>query len=422
MLSVQQTPFEDILVLLKISRIFLFKKTGKLKHERYKFMKIFFIFLFFLLFGLGLWLNFYFNRKIHLESSVVFEIEKGTGIKKTALDLAERKIIQYPRLFSRLFQVLSRGSKLKYGEYELRPGDSYRELIEKLTSGQNYQYQITFFEGDHQYKYASQLERRGLVSSREFLKLSEDQKFIKKLFLEFSPAFWKTTGLLNAPGEAFKSGKSDRQGQARAKGLLAQNSGSGWKQISQLPFGLEGYLFPDTYLFSKNDGAEKIIKTMVQRFFEKIKNIDFSQSELSPHQVVILASIVEKETGADFERPLISSVFHNRLKKKMKLQTDPTILYGILKKTGKETNNIRKKDILTPTGYNTYVIKGLPPGPISNPGIEAIKAVLKPRKSDKLYFVSKNDGTHVFSKNYRDHLRAVGKYQKKFKKRNGKSR
>ena len=341
---------------------------------------VFFVFLFFLASGAGLFLKSYLDQKIHLESPVIFEIKKGAGVKKIAFDLAQNKIIQYPSLFSGIFQILRRDSQLKYGEYELRPEDSYKTVIEKLTSGKNYQYQITFIEGDHQYKYADQLKKKGLVPSKEFLKWTEDQKFIKKLFLELSPGFWI-------------------------------------KESSPFPSSLEGYLFPDTYFFSKNDGTRTIIKAMVRRFFEKTKDLDFNRSKLSPHQVVILASIVEKETGMDFERPLISSVFHNRLRKKMKLQTDPTILYGILKKTGKETNNIRKKDILAPTEYNTYVIKGLPPGPISNPGVEAIKATLKPEKSDKIYFVSKNDGTHVFSRNYKDHMKAVWKYQKNLKMR-----
>jgi UPF0755 protein len=137
--------------------------------------------------------------------------------------------------------------------------------------------------------------------------------------------------------------------------------------------------------------------------------------------VITLASVVEKETGAPEERPVIASVFHNRLKKGMRLQSDPTILYGMLMKTGVMTKNIRKKDILAQTPYNTYTVRALPIGPIANPGKEAIKAVLNPGNTDFLYFVSRNDGTHVFSKTYEDHNKAVKAYQLNHRARKGKS-
>ncbi len=343
-------------------------------------MKKFFvliIFPVFLLLGLKGLVYYYLNCKLHLQSSVVFEIQKGMGLGQLAIDLSQRNIIHYPILFSKIGQYYGYDLKIKYGEYKINPGDTYEDLLKKIVKGDNYQYEITFVEGDHQYKYARQLQKRGLTTVKEFLELSKNREFIKTLF----------------QGKQF---------------ALNQSS-------------LEGYLFPDTYFFSKSDGAEKIIRTMVERFFDKVGKLDFSKTHLSLHQVVTLASIVEKETGVGFERPLISSVFHNRLRKKMKLQTDPTIIYGILDKMGKEINNIRKKDILTPSSYNTYVIEGLPPGPVSNPGLESVKAVLNPDKSEYLYFVSKNDGTHVFSRTYREHLGAVEKYQKNSKMRRGKS-
>jgi UPF0755 protein len=126
------------------------------------------------------------------------------------------------------------------------------------------------------------------------------------------------------------------------------------------------------------------------------------------HQVVTLASIIEKETGAAFERPLIASVFHNRLKKGMRLESDPTVIYGITDYDG----NITKKHLVTRTPYNTYKIKGLPPGPIANPGKNALEAALYPEKTNFLFFVSKNDNTHYFSTNYDEHVRAVRKYQR----------
>ena len=183
---------------------------------------------------------------------------------------------------------------------------------------------------------------------------------------------------------------------------------------------LEGYLYPNTYDFNENTPAESVIKTMVREFHKKTQELDFSKSpsSLSKHEVVILASIVEKETGAKRERPIIAGVFHNRLKKKIRLQSDPTTIYGIFENFN---GNLRKIHLQQKTPYNTYRINGLPHGPISNPGIDSIKAVLRPTKHNYLYFVSKNDGTHVFSSTYKEHLSAVTKHQKNRRNRMGKS-
>ena len=139
---------------------------------------------------------------------------------------------------------------------------------------------------------------------------------------------------------------------------------------------------------------------------------------LSRHQAVILASIVEKETGQAGERALIASVFYNRLWKKMRLQSDPTILYGMmLEQKGIMPLNIRKKDILRKTPYNTYRVSGFPAGPISNPGKDSLRAVFAPARSAFLYFVSRNDGSHIFSTHYREHEKAVDRYQRKRRKK-----
>jgi UPF0755 protein len=173
---------------------------------------------------------------------------------------------------------------------------------------------------------------------------------------------------------------------------------------------LEGYLFPDTYYFPRPAAPETIISAMVQNFWsvftdEMKKRAD--QMNLSIHKTVTLASIIEKETGVATERPLISSVFHNRLKKRMRLESDPTVIYGIEDFDG----NLTRKHLKTYTPYNTYRIKGLPPGPIANPGKEAIEAALYPAESDYLFFVSRKDRTHHFSTNLSDHNKAVRRYQ-----------
>jgi UPF0755 protein len=175
---------------------------------------------------------------------------------------------------------------------------------------------------------------------------------------------------------------------------------------------LEGYIYPDTYNFAKGTKPEDIFKIMVQRLRENFDQSLRKRAEelgMTENEVLTLASIIEKEAVFDRERPIISAVYHNRLKKNMKLQADPTVLYGI-KKTG---NRITKNDLKRITPYNTYVINGLPPGPIASPGIKSIKAALYPADVDYLYFVSKNDGTHYFSRTGKEHMRAVMLYQRK---------
>jgi UPF0755 protein len=174
---------------------------------------------------------------------------------------------------------------------------------------------------------------------------------------------------------------------------------------------LEGYLFPDTYHVLREMDPEDVIRMMVHRF-RKVFGPDFSQgaSELGipERDVVILASIIEKETSLPEEKPLISAVFHNRLKKKFPLQSDPTVIYGIRNFNG----NLTKEDLLRPTPYNTYLQAGLPPTPICNPGRDSLRAAVRPAPVPYLYFVSKNDGSHYFSSDIEEHNRAVWKYQK----------
>ena len=182
---------------------------------------------------------------------------------------------------------------------------------------------------------------------------------------------------------------------------------------------LEGYLFPDTYNISKPVSPKTLIKLMIHRFLTVYPNLSGQPPiKLSRHEIVTLASIVEKETGAPQERNLIAGVFYNRLKQNMRLESDPTILYGMTKEQNKLIElNIRKKDILKKTPYNTYRINGFPAGPISNPGVKSLQAVFTPQNSDFLYFVSRNDGTHVFSTNFKAHQKAVNRYQKNLLKK-----
>ena len=235
------------------------------------------------------------------------------------------------------------------------------QVLEILRKGFVILHSVTIPEGFTRDQIADALTDKGLADKKRFLELTED------------------------------------------KVLLRQNGISGPS--------FEGYLFPDTYHFSRGLNPSTLIDVMVKRFWQMAGPLRERAAALGMkmEQVVILASIVEKETGEPTERPAIASVFLNRLSRGMRLESDPTVIYGLKDFDG----NLRKNDLTRETPYNTYVIKGLPPGPIASPGLDAIKSVLYPAQTDYLYFVSKNDGSHYFSKTLAEHNRAVEIYQKR---------
>ena len=299
----------------------------------------------------------------------VFTIAPGQGFAHINGALERKGFISSARLFHRYVQYKALTTKFRAGDYKIVPGLNMADVASLLTSGIAIALEVTIPEGKNLYETALILEEKGIVkSAQDFISLCEDPIFLK------------------------------------AKGLEGRSC--------------EGYLYPDTYRFSPSTPAKTVIERLYGVFREKTHHLDFSRSRLDPHEIVILASIVEKETGAPWERPLIAGVFHNRLKKKMRLQSDPTTIYGI---RSRYKGNLRKADLLEKTPYNTYRIPGLPVGPIANPGLASLEAVLEPAKHDYLYFVSKNDGTHVFSATYRQHNQAVKKYQKNRAARQGKS-
>ena len=249
-----------------------------------------------------------------------------------------------------------------------------REVLDVLAEGKSVIHLVTFPEGYNLYEMTQTLNDKWEGRGDEFLEAARDKGLIKELL-----------------------------------------------KLDAISF--EGYLFPDTYSLTKYTSAKEIIKMMVNRFNKTYEEIISEESKLKMdrHDHVIFASVVEKETGAPEERPMISSVFHNRLRKKMRLQSDPTIIYGHWVKTGEYLKNIRRKHIKAPTAHNTYSVKALPIGPVSNPGKESLRAALNPVESDYLYFVSRNDGTHVFSKTLKQHNAAVREWQLNRKNRQGKS-
>ena len=307
------------------------------------------------------------------EEKVVFEVPYGATFVQVAHRLAEQGLVRSYIRFRIFAKITGQESRLKSGEYQLDKGMTPQKILSVLASGKSIMYPVTFPEGTNIFDMAQTLEKRGFYKASDFLKSCRDPETIKKLL-----------------GEALPS--------------------------------LEGYLFPDTYHLTKFTPLDELLSSMVQKFKTAYADIAPTATvRLTQHQAVTLASVIEKETGAGEERPLISSVFHNRLAKGMKLQSDPTIIYGIWVETGEMKANITKADILHPTEYNTYTVARLPVGPIANPGKEALAAALRPSQSEYFYFVSKNNGTHVFTKTYQDHLKAVRSFQLDPEARKGKS-
>lgn len=174
---------------------------------------------------------------------------------------------------------------------------------------------------------------------------------------------------------------------------------------------LEGYLYPKTYTITEDMSVKDLVRIMVNNFSRVYEGLSRSRSYFSRHEVVTLASMVEQESLKDWEKPRIASVFHNRLQIGMRLQSDPTVYYGILRQTGVKPSRLYKSDFKEYTSYNTYKVEDFPAGPISNPDRTSLQAVLKPEKTSYYYFVSQNDGTHAFNREYEDHLEDVRYYR-----------
>ena len=311
-------------------------------------------------------------------------IEPRTSLAKIARLLAERGVIAHPSWFS--FYANERGlsQKIRAGQYTFSSAMTPRQVLDKLVAGVPIEeVAVTIPEGKNLLQVAELLGASGICASEEVVTLARDPAFARKL---------------EVPGDT-----------------------------------LEGYLFPDTYRFARGTPAQRVLTQMVKRAHDVLAEVEAAHESgqaalkksmrFGDREIVIMASLIEKETGQAEERPRIASVFFNRLKlatfQPHLLQTDPTIIYGCtvpLKKSPacqKFDGRIRRihlEDKDNP--YNTYTHTGLPPGPISNPGKDALTAVLAPEKSSFLYFVSKNDGTHQFSKTRAEHEAAVDKYQK----------
>jgi len=289
-----------------------------------------------------------------------FEIKKGSNIKRVAADLESAGIIKPAWQFQLLAKVKKQENKIKAGEFSIEPGMTAEAVLDRFVSGRTISFNSSIVEG---------FQFRELVK-----KIKSDPNLVQTL----SDADY--ADIMNKIGSKHKNP--------------------------------EGWFFPDTYNYPSGttdlDFLKRSHQAMQDYLNEQWEQRDKSVPLKTPYEALILASIVEKETGVPEERPLIAQVFHNRLKKGMMLQTDPTIIYGMGERF---KGNIRKSDLRRDNPYNTYKRTGLTPTPIATPSAEAIKAVLHPEPSKAFYFVARGDGTSHFSKTYREHRKAVIKYQ-----------
>ena len=292
---------------------------------------------------------------------VVFEVPRGALLGPVARDLEAAGVIRSAWSFQLLARASARAAALRAGEYALSPSLAADEVLERLASGSVMTHRVVLPEGLTMSEVAARFEAAGLVSAAEFLAAARDPTL---------PLLFGVDGTT-----------------------------------------LEGYLFPETYELAKGLTAREIVRLMVEQFLQVWRRIEplAARKALTMRDVVVLASLVEKETGAGEERPLVAAVFLNRLARGMRLETDPAVIYGIADFDG----NLRRTHLEDEGNpYNTYRFAGLPPGPIANPGEASLRAVVEPAEAEYLFFVARKDGTHHFSRSYGEHVRAVDLYQR----------
>ena len=307
------------------------------------------------------WIVHFLVTPLHINKvDLAIEIEPGSSLKAIAFQLVDEKILNEPWRFILLTKALGQSKKLRPGNYNLNPNITPYQLLKSFLEGRATEGSITFIEG------------QDLQSMLDKIKANDSiKKTIRPL---------------------------DTKAIALAVGIPYESA--------------EGQFFPDTYYFSRNTTDIEILQRAYKAMQKKLNYEWAHRAEEVPYdnsyEALTMASIIEKETGKSIEANLISGVFIHRLSIKMKLQSDPTVIYGL---GNKFTGDITKKDLLTDTPYNTYTRDGLPPAPITMPGLISIRAALHPTKTDALYFVGKGDGTHYFSTSLNEHNSAVRKYQ-----------
>ncbi|MDH5202525.1 MAG: endolytic transglycosylase MltG [Nitrospirota bacterium] len=297
-----------------------------------------------------------------ISKKIEIQIPKGATFRQAIEIFSKEKLIRDKNLLLFVGRVSGLDRKIRTGYYSIYESISPLDIFKMLKKGQIIEYEVTIVEGDSLREIAEKLSEKGIMSKDDFVILSSDEDFLASYTID-APTF-------------------------------------------------EGYLFPDTYKIPKGMDPEDVVGTMINKMREQYAGklrTRTAELGLSEREVLTLASIIEKEAKTDEERPLISAVYHNRLRKGILLQADPTSIYGI--KSSRE--KITLKDLQRRTPYNTYVIKGLPPGPIASPGIKSISAAVYPADVPYIYFVSNDDGTHRFSVTREEHIAAVKSYREK---------
>lgn len=317
-----------------------------------------------LVFGAGIGAAFYIKDRIDSPMSLTtpetYTVPAGASLRRVLNDFEAKGWIQYARAHE-LWLRYQEQTAIQRGEYQLSPGDTSAAAINRMIDGQKIQYTVQFIEG--------------------------------WTFQQFLTAL--------AANEAVNHTLTDTETEAVMEALNIDQ---------QHP---EGWFFPDTYLFERGTADVDILRQAHQRMQQELtrawKNRSESTQVDTPYEALILASIIERETGAAFERPEISGVFSRRLAQNMRLQTDPTVIYGL----GEDfSGNLTRNHLRQDTPYNTYTRSGLPPTPIANPGRGALEAAVDPASGTTLFFVARGDGTHQFSDTYEEHNEAVRQYQR----------
>ena len=289
-------------------------------------------------------------------------IAPGSSLRQAATLLEESGVVasRWTLLALARWEEAERG--LRAGEFHFRGSPSPREVLARLRSNGIAERRVTIPEGRTALEVFELLEEAGLGGADAFAGIAADPEWLLRMDL---PAT-----------------------------------------------GVEGYLFPDTYGFTPDLASAEVLEVMVRRHRDKASPLAEAGARigLGPHEMVTLASLIEKETGSAAERSLIAAVFHNRLRQGMPLQSDPTAVYEV---PGARGRRIRRADLEQPSDYNTYRSRGLPPGPIANPGLAALEAAVRPAEVNHLYFVAREDGTHEFSRTLEEHNRAVARYQRR---------
>ncbi len=318
--------------------------------------KILGVVLILILAGLSLFL--YLNSAPPLMREQAFTVSYGDSMRRIAVNLRKSNLVRNSDFFVYSSYILNR-RHVRAGTYKIFAGMNSFEILRKLTRGDILSRKVTVPEGFNIYQIADRLEANSICGSGAFLDYASDETFLQSLGIESITA--------------------------------------------------EGYLFPDTYIFPEGSDPRDIIGVMYKKMKSVLGDRPAYGPGMSVHEILTMASLVEKEAKAYNEREFISSVFHNRLRKGMKLDCDPTVRYAVKKFTGPITVSDLKSD----SPYNTYRRGGLPPTPICSPGRESIMAAMYPMKSEYLFFVAKNDGSHHFSKTLKEHNEAVRKYQRR---------